>query len=164
MSKIAKAGFATAGLVAGVVLAGTLGAQAATNAASPSPSSSSSSVDPHPGDNGADGIPEAQEHPGGFHGLDKTGKVTAVGANSVTIGSTTYAVTAASDIDKNGEAKLSDLVVGDTVRFNLDSTGKTIDKLHAGDEAKDRPAGPPRGGMPPPPSGSGTAPSSTAGA
>jgi Cu/Ag efflux protein CusF len=76
--------------------------------------------------------------------------VTAVGANSVTIktssGTKTYGVTSTSDIDKNGEAKLSDLKVGDAVRFDTSTVnGKAvIDHLHAGNEALDRPAGPPR--------------------
>jgi hypothetical protein len=80
-----------------------------------------------------------------------SGTVTAVGSNSVTIktssGTTTYGVTAASDIDKNGEAQLRDLKAGDAVRFTTEmANGVTIiDKLHAGDEAKDRPAAPPSG-------------------
>jgi hypothetical protein len=55
-------------------------------------------------------------------------------------GTTTYTVNGNSDIDidKNGESQLSKLVAGDAVRFSLDGT--TIDKLHAGDEAKDAPA------------------------
>lgn len=80
-----------------------------------------------------------------------SGTVTAVGSNSVTIktssGTSTYGVTSASDIDKNGEAQLRDLKVGDAVRFTAETAnGVTIiDKLHAGDEAKDRPAAPPSG-------------------
>jgi len=150
-ARLTKASFAAAGLVAGVVLAGTLGAQAASPTPAPSTSSgtsSSTAVDPHPGDNGADGVPEAQEHhgrgPGGA--LDQSGTVTAVGASSVTIktsaGTTTYAVTSSSDIDKNGEATLSALTAGDAVTFSVDSaSSKTIDKLHAGDEAKNMPSG-----------------------
>ena len=45
-----------------------------------------------------------------------------------------------SDVDKNGESQLSKLVVGDKVTFSLNGT--TIDKLHAGDEAKNMPARP----------------------
>jgi hypothetical protein len=88
----------------------------------------------------------------GAHGLPLTGTVTAVGTSSVTIktssGTTEYAVDSKSDIDKNGEAKLSDLKVGDAVRFGTVTTnGKiTIDKLHSGDEAKNRPQGAPPGG------------------
>jgi hypothetical protein len=61
-------------------------------------------------------------------------------------GTTVYAVTASSDIDKNGEASLSQLKAGDAVRFSVTSpTSKQIDKLHAGDEAKDMPQGMPQG-------------------
>jgi hypothetical protein len=71
--------------------------------------------------------------------------VTAVGTNSVTIkesaGATSYAVDANSDIDKNGEAKLSDLKVGDAVRFSVVTVSgkKTIGILHSGNEALNRP-------------------------
>jgi hypothetical protein len=72
--------------------------------------------------------------------------VTAVGSDSVTIktatSTTTYAVSSASDIDKNGEVTLSDLAAGDAVTYSLDSTGKTIDTLHAGGEAKNAPGMP----------------------
>jgi co-chaperonin GroES (HSP10) len=101
------------------------------------------------GDHGGPGGPG----PGGPGGqsLSLSGTVTAVGSASVTIktstGTTEYVVDAKSDIDKNGEAKLADLKVGDAVTFNTVTTnGKaTIDKLHSGDEAKNRPAGPPPG-------------------
>jgi hypothetical protein len=149
-SRLTKIGLVSGGLVAGVVLAGTMAAQASTPSPSPAAGSTSTATteDPHPGDNGADGVPESQEHHGGQHGrgLDLSGTVTAVGADSVTIktatSTLTYAVTSTSDIDKNGEAKLSDLAVGDAVTFSADgTTSKTIDKLHAGDEAKNAPAG-----------------------
>jgi hypothetical protein len=84
--------------------------------------------------------------------LPLSGTVTAVGTDSVTIktssGTSTYVVTSASDIDKNGEAQLSDLAVGDAVTFSTvgSDTTPTIDKLHAGDEALDRPQGPPLAG------------------
>ncbi len=96
------------------------------------------------------GYPGSNGTPGGRMSFT-TGTVTAVGSNSVTIktgnGTTTCGVTAASDVDKNGEAQLSDLKVGDEVRFTTTTAnGATIiDKLHAGDEAKDRPAAPPSG-------------------
>jgi hypothetical protein len=99
------------------------------------------------------------------------GTVTAVGSDSVTIktssGTKTYGVTSGSDIDKNGEAKLSDLVSGDAVRFTTTtSNGKTVIAiLHAGDEAKDMPAGMPPGrphGMPNGGPPNGTPPSGTA--
>jgi hypothetical protein len=140
-----KVGLVAVGLVAGAVLAGAYGAQAATPTPSPSSSPGSTAADPHPGDNGADGVPESQESHDGRHGgaLDLSGTVTAVGSSSVTIktstGTTQYAVGSSSDIDKNGEGQLSDLVVGDTVTFSVDSAGKTIDKLHAGDETKNLP-------------------------
>jgi hypothetical protein len=113
-------------------------------------------TDPHPGDKGADGVPEAQEHHGGHH-LGQTGTVTAVGASSVTIktatATTEYAVTSASALDKNGEAALKDLTAGDAVTSSVDSTNtKQIDKLHAGDQTKD---------MPTPPSSSSSSSSST---
>jgi len=142
---IARAGLVAGGLVAGVVLAGAISANAATT---PSPSSSSSSssagtsTQGGPGVQENDGIPESQEHHGGA--LNLTGTVTAVGSGSVTIrtssGTTTYTVDSASDIDKNGEAQLSALAVGDSVRFSVTSGTTTIDKLHAGDESKNMPA------------------------
>lgn len=150
-SRLAKVGYAAAGLVAGAVLATTVGAQAATILPGGSTTASSSATaDPHPGDNGADGVPEANEVHGGHGGhggaLDLSGTVTAVTSSSVTIktstGTTTYAVTSTSDIDKNGEATLSALAVGDQVTFSVDSTNaKQIDKLHAGDESKNMPTG-----------------------
>jgi Cu/Ag efflux protein CusF len=82
----------------------------------------------------------------GRFGLSLSGTVTAVGSSTVTIktssGTTTYTVNAKSDIDKNGEAKLSDLKVGDSVRFSTTTTGgNVIAILHAGDEALDQPSG-----------------------
>ncbi|NYG07482.1 hypothetical protein BJ986_001969 [Phycicoccus badiiscoriae] len=155
-SRLAKISYVGAGLVAGAVLATTLGAQAAT--VSPSASgttSSTAAADPHPGDNGADGVPEANEVHGGGGGraLGLSGTVTAVGASSVTIktatATTTYSVTSASDIDKNGEAAVSALVVGDKVTFSVDrANAKQIDKLHTGDETKNMPARPANPGTP----------------
>jgi hypothetical protein len=167
-SRLAKTGYAAAGLVAGAALATTLSAHAASSTPTPSTpgSSSSATEDPHPGDNGADGIPESQEqHAGGHdggHGLDLSGTVTAVGTSTVTIktstGTKTYTVTSNSDIDKNGESTLSKLVVGDAVHFSvMSSNAAQIDKLHAGDEAKNMPQ---RGGPAPQPSSGTAAPSS----
>lgn len=146
-TRLTKVGLAAAGLVAGVVLAGTVGAQAASSTPTPSPSAGgggSTAADPHPGDNGGDGVPESKEHHGGGgrHGLDLSGTVTAVGPSSVTIktstATTTYSVNSNSDIDNNGEAAVSSLAVGDKVTFSVD--GRTvIDKLHAGDETKNMP-------------------------
>jgi co-chaperonin GroES (HSP10) len=102
------------------------------------------------GDHGDHGGPGGPGGPG-EHGLSLSGTVSAVGSGSVTIktsaGTTEYVVDAKSDIDKNGEATLADLKVGDAVTFNTVTTnGKaTIDKLHSGDEAKNRPAGAPPG-------------------
>jgi len=92
---------------------------------------------------------------GGPVALPLTGTVTAVGSADVTIktstGTTSYPVTSTSDIDKNGEATLSDLAVGDAVTFStVTSNGTTaIDKLHAGNAQLDMPAGPGPGGPPP---------------
>ena len=133
-------GLLLVGAAAGAVLAATVGASASS---SPSPSASYAAGD----------APGAPGHGwrGGPHGLPLTGTVSSVGPGSVTItvngASKTYVVDGNSDIDKNGEAKLSDLAAGDAVRFAVRPDGKTIAVLHAGDEAKDRPAGPP-GGMP----------------
>jgi hypothetical protein len=104
---------------------------------------------------------EAQDMPQGApgHALSSSGTVSAVGASTVDIktssGTTTYAVTSSSDIDKNGEATLSNLVVGDAVTFSTVTTNGTtaIDRLHAGNEAQDMPQGAPGGG-PGPGSGS----------
>jgi hypothetical protein len=114
-----------------------------------------------------------QGGPGGA--LSSSGTVTAVGASSVTIktstATTTYAVTSSSDIDKNGEAALSDLAVGDAVTFSTVTTNGTtaIDRLHAGSAALDMPQGAGPGGGPgpgygaPPSSSSGTSSSSGSG-
>jgi hypothetical protein len=127
------------GVVAGAIVGATVLSGAATTSPSTAPNSSSSQQ-------------EGTFH-GGGHGpgrgdLGLTGTVTAVGSSSVTIktstATTTYQVDGNSDIDKNGEAKLSDLKVGDAVRFNVTGSN-VIDKLHAGDEALDRPQGPPPG-------------------
>gem|GEM_PF-2410241 len=149
-SRLMKIGYVGAGLVAGAVLAATLGAQAAiTPTPTTTGSSSSTAADPHPGDNGADGVAESKEvHGGGGRGgtLDLSGTVASKGSNTVTIktsaGTTVYSVTSSSDIDKNGEAALSSVAVGDGVTFSVDSSNvKLIDKLHAGNEAKDMPQG-----------------------
>jgi hypothetical protein len=136
-----------AGAVAGAAIAWAVGANAESNPAAlqlaqPYAASSSApsggAVPPYPGRPGG---------PDGDHGLDLTGTVKAVGSTSVTIktgsGAKTYRVTSNSDIDKNGEAKLSDLKAGDAVRFDTDTVnGATvIDHLHAGSEALDRPTG-----------------------
>lgn len=144
-----KLGLGAAGLLAGAVLASTVGASAATSTprlnSAVTSSSPSTATDPHPGDNGKDGVPEAQEHHDRHH-LALSGTVTAVGTSSVTIKTATateYAVTSASDLDKNGEAALKNLAVGDAVTFSVDSANtKQIDKLHAGDQTNDMPTAP----------------------
>src|SRR5262245_5143883 len=129
-----------AGAAAGAVIATAVGATATSTTGSGQTANSASATAP-------DFDPAR-----GNHMSWTNGTVTAVGSNSVTIktssGTTTYGVTSASDIDKNGEAQLSDLKVGDAVRFTTKTAnGATIiDKLHAGDEAKDRPVEPPSGG------------------
>jgi hypothetical protein len=137
------------GLVGAVVAASVSASAAATTAATLTSASSPSAT--------ASSVPGAQHngaragHPGAF-GLNLTGTVTSVSSNSVTIKTSsgaikTYKVDATSDIDKNGEAQLSSLAVRDEVRYSLDSGTNTIDKLHAGSEAKDAP-GRPMTGMP----------------
>jgi Cu/Ag efflux protein CusF len=129
-----------AGAAAGAVIATAVGATAASSATGSGQTASSVSAAAPDSDPGC-----------GNHLPWTSGTVTAVGSNSVTIktssGTATYGVTSASDIDKNGEAQLRDLKVGDAVRFSTQTVnGATIiDKLHAGDEAKDRPAAPPSG-------------------
>jgi hypothetical protein len=130
-------GLLAGGALIGGVLAATLNAGAAPSP-TPSPTSPPGYAMPHPG------------HPFGGHGfrghmLNQTGTVTKVSTSSVTIktsaATTTYAVNSKSDIDKNGEAKLSDLKVGDAVRFSVVTVnGKpTIAILHAGNEALNMP-------------------------
>ena len=118
------------GLMGGGLAGGYVVSQAATTSTT-SPSTTTPSTS-----NGA--APTYQVPP-------NSGTVTAVGSNSVTIDGKTYAVTSSSDIDKNGEATLSNLAVGDKVTFSTVASASTptIDKLHAGSEALDRPAGPP---------------------
>jgi hypothetical protein len=133
------------GLVAGAALAGTVSAQAATTSSSPTPTATSSTP-AQPGGGGQSGGTALA--PGGS--LSLTGTVTAVGTSTVTIktasGTTAYTVTSSSDIDKNGEATLSALTVGDTVSFSTTATGGTvIDKLHAGNQQLDWPQGAPGG-------------------
>jgi len=106
--------------------------------------------------------------PGGA--LSLSGTVTAVGSSDVTIktstGTTTYAVTSSSDIDKNGESTLGDLAVGDTVTFSTVTTNGTtaIDKLHAGNAQLDMPQGGPPGAAPGLGHSSNSSTSSTSGA
>lgn len=132
-------GLAALGLVGGVtagaaIAFGISGANATTTAGTGSAAANSSSA--------SSSAPDGHR---GF-GLDTSGTVTAVGSTSVTIktssGTKTYKVTSSSDIDKNGEATLSDLKAGDAVRFDTDTVNgaAVIDHLHAGSEALDRPS------------------------
>jgi hypothetical protein len=135
-----RAGLAALGAVGGVVAGvaitwGVVSANAASTTPGAATGSAPSSSTTQPAFHGHDG------------GLGTSGTVTAVGTSSVTIktssGTKTYKVSSSSDIDKNGEAKLSDLKAGDAVRFDTDTVnGATvIDHLHAGSEALDRPTG-----------------------
>ena len=164
-----RKGLAVVLLLSGLAGGGILGAGLSANAATPSTSAAgtssastgtssgtstatSSSTAPTPGT--ATGTPP---------GLPLSGTVTAVGASTVTIGTTSYPVTSTSDIDKNGEATLSSLAVGDSVTFSRVTSGgvTSIDKVHAGSETLDRPTA----GSPPPTNGnSGTSGSTGTGA
>jgi hypothetical protein len=134
---VQAAGLVLAGAVAGGVLAASVGAFAGSAA----PAATGGYGGQPPASYAATGT-------GGHRGprpAMQAGTVTAVGTGSVgiktTAGTKTYAVDADSDIDKNGEAKLSDLKVGDAVHFALRPATSTIAVLHAGDEAKNFPAG-----------------------
>ena len=133
------AGLLLAGAVAGAVLAVTIGANASSPSAGTGGPASYAATGGGPGAPGAPGAPGRGPRP-----AMQAGTVTAVGSKSVTIkgtsGTKTYAVDANSDIDKNGEAKLSDLKAGDAVHFAVRPGTSTIAVLHAGDEAKNRPA------------------------
>ena len=139
-TSIQAAGLVLAGAVAGGVLAASVGAFANSAA----PTASGYGVQP-PASYAATG-PDGQGRPDGWRGprpAMQAGTVTAVGTNSVDIktaaGTKTYAVDADSDIDKNGEAKVSDLKAGDAVHFAVRPGSSTIAVLHAGDEAKNMP-------------------------
>jgi outer membrane lipoprotein SlyB len=125
---VAGLGLLVAGGIAGGILAGVISANAAAGTGS-APAAASTA---------AAGAPS---------GLDSTGTVTAVGGSTVTIktgsGTKTYSVTGSSDIDKNGEATLSAVKVGDAVRFSTTAGGASIDRLHAGSEQLDLPQGGP---------------------
>lgn len=152
----ASAALVAAGLSGGAVLGTTMSAGAATTS-----SSTAAATSPAPA--ATNGQPPGPAN--GHCRLPKSGTVTAVGTNSVTIDGTTYSVTGNSDIDKNGEAKLSDLAVGDKVTFSTVASASTptIDRLHAGNEALDRPNGPPPGAPQGGPDRSGTGSSSSTG-
>ena len=139
-TSIQATGLVLAGAVAGGVLAASVGAfansaaPAATGYGQPPASYAATGPDGQRGPDGRGPRPPMQ-----------VGTVTAVGTNTVGIktaaGTKTYAVDADSDIDKNGEAKLSDLKVGDAVHFAVRPGTSTIAVLHAGNEALNGPGG-----------------------
>jgi hypothetical protein len=136
-----KVALVSAGIAAGAVGATALGASAATSTSGSATTGAATAA------YSVSGGSTAPTGGGTYHVPELSGTVTAVGSGTVTIktssATTTYTVTSASDIDKNGEARLSDLVAGDAVTFNvMPNSATTINKLHAGDEAKDRPAAP----------------------
>jgi len=156
---VQAAGLVLVGAVAGGVLAATVVASAGAPAAAPTASGGYGG--PPPAAYAATG-PDGQRGP---RPAMQSGTVTAVGTNSVGIttsaGAKTYAVDSGSDIDKNGEAKLSDLKAGDAVHFAVRPGTSTIAVLHAGDEAKDGPgAGRHHGPCPFRPVGPGSGPGS----
>jgi len=143
-------GLVLAGAVAGGVLAAAVTASA-SSPSGPAAGPAGYGYVARPFDAAGPGDPAVGPgRPGRHLGVDllMSGTVKSVGSKSLTIttssGTKTYAVDAQSDIDKNGEAQLSDLKAGDAVRFGLRPGTSTIGVLHAGDEAKDVPAG--RGG------------------
>jgi len=164
---------AIGGALAGAIAAASAPASAGTtgagaSAATAAVSSPSASAPSGPGGQWHGEMASTGQQPAGF-GLNLTGTVTAVGTSTVTIKTSsgaikTYTINASSDIDKNGEAQLSSLAVGDAVRYSVRTGTSTIDKLHAGDEAKDAPAhGTPPGSShgAPPNSGQGMPPNSS---
>jgi hypothetical protein len=135
-----------AGALGGGILANSMMANAATTSAGSSQSTATGSGSSGTTSSGSTSSGTAANPPAHM-GLDQSGTVTAVGTSSVTIGTTTYAVDASSDIDKSGESSLSSLVVGDAVTFNTVTTNGTVtvNKLHTGNEALNVPSGAPMG-------------------
>jgi hypothetical protein len=123
------------GAIGGAVAATAGSASAATTTATGAGSSVSggSSAGTVPGS----GRQRPGDPPGGT-ALPLHGTVTAVGSSSVTIetstGTTTYAVTNSSAIEKKGKTTLRALSTGDMVAFSVVTTDgtATIDKLVAG--------------------------------
>lgn len=112
-----------AGVVTGGILAGTLSAGASTSGSAKAAPAASWSTSPST----AEPMPDGPH--GGMGRLAQTGTVTAVGASSVTVrtatATTTFQVTSASTVVKNGAAGLAGVKVGDTVRFGTTTTGGT---------------------------------------
>jgi hypothetical protein len=129
----------TGGAVVGGILASTLGASASSNnASSTTPSAVTAAVSssaPAPSST-APKVGTKRDRPAFVAPL--TGKVTAVGTDSVTIATTatsstpsttkTYSVTSTThiSINENGPGALTGVKVGDTVSFNVTTTGGTV--------------------------------------
>jgi hypothetical protein len=127
----------TGGAVVGGILASTLGASASSNnASSNAPSAVSAAVSssaPAPSST----APNTKKARPAFV-APLTGKVTAVGTDSVTIATTatsstpsttnTYSVTSTThiSINENGPGALTGVKVGDTVSFSVTTTGGTV--------------------------------------
>ena len=135
--------FLAVGAVAGGIASTAISASATTTATATTGNAGSGGTSP-PANTGTGtgtapgGGPPARGAPPGGAALPLHGTVTAVGASSVTIktssGTTTYPVTDSSAIEKNGKTTVSALAVGDTVAFSTVTTDGTsaIDKLVAG--------------------------------
>jgi hypothetical protein len=130
----------TGGAVVGGILASTLGASASSNTASSNtPSSVSAAVSssaPAPSSTGPNTPGTKKTRPAFVAPL--TGKVTAVGSDSVTIATTattstpsatkTYSVTSTTriSINESGPGALTGVKVGDSVSFSVTTTGGTV--------------------------------------
>ena len=128
----------TGGVVVGGILAGTLGASASSsNGTTPSAVTAAvSSSAPAPSST-APTVPGTKRARPAFV-APLTGKVTAVGTDSVTIATTatsttasttnTYSVTSTTriSINESGPGALTGVKVGDTVSFNVTTTGGTV--------------------------------------
>ena len=128
----------TGGAVVGGILAGTLGASASSNnASSTTPSAVTAAASSSAPSSTAPTVPGTQRARPDFV-APLTGKVTAVGTDSVTIATTatsatpsttkTYSVTSTTrvSINESGPGALTGVKVGDTVWFSVTTTGGTI--------------------------------------
>jgi hypothetical protein len=130
----------TGGVVVGGILASTIGASASSsNTSSTTPSGVTAAVSssaPAPSSTAPKARGTKKDRPAFVAPL--TGKVTAVGADSVTIATTatsttasttkTYSVTSTTriSINESGPGALTGVKVGDTVSFNVTTTGGTV--------------------------------------
>lgn len=130
----------TGGAVVGGILASTLGASAASNnASSNTPSAVTAAVSssaPAPSSTVPNAAGTKRDRPAFVAPL--TGKVTAVGTDSVTIATTatsstpsttkTYSVTSTThiSINENGPGALTGVKIGDTVSFRVTTSGGTV--------------------------------------